>query len=305
MFRYHLIALLIGTILNYFVGRIYSLWNPFDSIKACIKFLDRALLGDELILLEPSKQKNLGLWLIILVLAPVIMVVMFFHCLCFEIAPWLGVAFDSVAVYYCIEFNRCYFMGMNVAENYFSDGIDAMKRAFCILSGREAKNDDVSGVTDEAVTFIANETSDSVIAPMIIMAFFGPVGGFMYRTIELMDAVVGHHNNRYEYFGYFPAKLDYYINKVVGYLSGKLVVFAARHTFGGFNGKNARYIDMRDGKKAIGAFAGALNLQLKEGTVGDEDKEPEPGDIKKAAHLLKNSFFTALLIILILIILLK
>ena len=57
MFKYHILALLLGTILDFVFGKIYSIWNPFDSIRGFVKYLDRALLGDEIILLEFIPRK--------------------------------------------------------------------------------------------------------------------------------------------------------------------------------------------------------------------------------------------------------
>ena len=70
MFKLHILALLIGTILDFIIGPLYTVWNPFKTIQSWIVFLDRALLGDEIILLEDSKQRSFGLWVIFLVLLP-------------------------------------------------------------------------------------------------------------------------------------------------------------------------------------------------------------------------------------------
>ena len=109
MFRYHMIALLLATILEVFIGRIYSIWSPFDSVKKWIKHLDRALLGDELILLEPAKQKSFGMWLVVLVLTPVFVFFLFFTVLAYDISPIIGVIFEIICSYLCLDANYIYY----------------------------------------------------------------------------------------------------------------------------------------------------------------------------------------------------
>ena len=67
-------------------------------------------------------------------------------------------------------------------------------------------------------------------------------------------------------------------------------MFAARHTFGAFNGKNASFIHLRDKNKAISAFAGAIGIALLGGTIGDDDKESFAKDIRTATKLMRNDF---------------
>ena len=304
MFKLHILALLLGTILDVLVGPLYSVWNPFDSVKKWIKFLDRALLGDEIILLEPSKQEHLGIWAIALVLSPVIVFVSFFNMLCYDISPFLGVIFEALATYFCLEGNRTFYLGRNVMESYYSDGMDSMNKAYEILTREEEVSSASEKVlTEKTVTVIANEAGDSVISPLVVMFFLGPVGGFIYRSLDLLDRQIAHKNQRYQHFGFYVAKLNQIIDYLPSRFSGLLAVFAARHTFGDFNGKNARYIHLRDRFKAVSAFSGAIGIKLKDGTIGDEDKVPEPKDIRRATSLMANMFFTCQILLFILLIL--
>ena len=306
MFKYHIFALLLGTILDYVFGNIYCIWNPFDTIKDWVKFLDRALLGDEIILLEKSKQRSLGAWLIILVVFPVFVGTLFFAMLTYEIHPWFGVLFEALASYFCLNFNRLYYGGLGVAADYYGNGTAAMKHTASLLIGRQVEVDTEDAITSETITYIANEASDSVLSPLFVMFLFGPVGGFIFRTLDIIEGQIGTfetgtYNSRYDYFGQPIAKLNSVVDYLPSRFSGALVVFAARHTFGGFNGKNARFIHLRDRKKAISAFAGALDIGLHNGLIGDFDKPIEVSDINKAVNLLRNSFMLCQAIFVILL----
>ncbi|SCZ79302.1 cobalamin biosynthesis protein CobD/CbiB [Pseudobutyrivibrio xylanivorans] len=301
MFKLHIFALLLGTILDFIIGPLYTVWNPFDSIGRWIKFLDRALLGDEIILLEDSKQKSLGLWMLFLVLLPVVAVVSFFVILGYEIAPFVGVIIEAITTYFCLEANRLFYLGREVMNSYYGDGIPAMRHALELLTGGDVEEDDEESLTARAVTYIANEAGDSVVSPLFVMFLFGPVGGFIYRTVDLMDARLGHKNKRYNVFGFYTAKFNQIIDWLPGRISGVLAVFAARYTFGDFHGKNARYIHLRDRYKAISAFAGAIGIRLKDESIGDADRVAEPKDIRTATALMRNMFLTCQLILVILL----
>lgn len=299
MFKYHILALLLGTILDYVFGHIYSIYNPFDSIKKWIAFLDRALLGDEIILLEPSKQRSLGLWFVFLTLVPVFAVTTFFAMLCFEISPVVGVIFEAFATYLCIDGNRLFYGARDVMNSYYGHGLHDMKSSAVQFSGADEVGEDEATIAQTTITHLANEASDSVISPIFVMFLFGPVGGFVYRTIDLMDRQVGHLDRRYTHFGFFTAKLNTIIDYIPGRFSGLLTVFAARFSFGEFNGKNARFIHFRDKNKALSAFAGALGISLKDGQIGDADKIPEAKDIRPATKLMRNDFLICQVILVI------
>lgn len=307
MFKYHIFALLLGTILDYVFGNIYCLWNPFDTIKDWVKFLDRALLGDEIILLEKSKQRNLGCWLIIIVIFPVFAGILFFAMLTYEIHPWFGVLFEALATYYCLDYHRLYYGGLAVMNDFYGDGIDSMKYSAGVFMNSEETVDTEYGVTRDVINYIAKETDHSVLSALLVMFLFGPVGGFLYRSLILIQDKIGaynidNYNSRYDFFGEPIEQLNKVIDWVPSKISGAIVVFAARHTFGDFNGKNARYIHTRDGQGSISSFAGTLEIGLGSGLIGDSDRLIEAKDIRRAVDLLKNSFMLcqAILVILLL-----
>ena len=301
MFKYHVTALLLGTILEFFIGRLYSIWNPFDSIKNLVAYLDRALLGDEIIVLEPAKRKNLGLWILVIVLVPVIVFIGFYTIIAYEVAPVIGVIFEAIASYFCLDGHRLFYIGKEAMEDFYSDGIPAMRRSVGVLTGHDSDNDNEQTLTKEAVTYIANESSDSVISPIFVMFLFGPVGGFIYRTVDIMDSVIGYDNDRYRDFGYYTACLDRIFDYIPGRFSGWLATFLAKFT-SDCNAKNASYIHLRDRKKAISAFSGALEISLKNDSIGDDDRVANARQINTAVRLMRNMYITCQLAIFIMII---
>ena len=151
---------------------------------------------------------------------------------------------------------------------------------------------------------MAENASDGVIAPLLFLFFFGPVGGFFYKAVNTMDSMVGYKNEKYLYFGRAAAKLDDLVNYIPARLTG-LAFAAAACLIPGMSGKNAFKIWRRDRRnhkspnsaQSESACAGALGVQLAgdawyfgelyhKPTIGDALRPIEPEDIPRANRLM-------------------
>ena len=86
--------------------------------------------------------------------------------------------------------------------------LDGARRLLPSLVGRDPSQLDASEIARAAIESVAENTVDAAIAS----AFWGVVGGapavLAHRAINTMDAMVGHHNSRYENYGWASARLD-------------------------------------------------------------------------------------------------
>ncbi|WP_035757054.1 cobalamin biosynthesis protein [Granulicoccus phenolivorans] len=169
------------------------------------------------------------------------------------------------------------------------------------LVGRDPESLDAEGLARAAVESVAENTSDAVVAPLFWGALFGIPGLLTYRAINTLDAMIGHHNERYERFGWAAARLDDLVNWAPARLAALLTVPA---TF--FNGGNAAAVwpvVRRDAGKhpspnagrIEAAFAGGLGVRLggsnsyggrweDRGTLGD-GPAPTPDDLPRTTML--------------------
>ncbi len=81
-------------------------------------------------------------------------------------------------------------------------------------------------VASAAIESLAENLSDSVVAPLLFFALLGLPGAFAYRAVNTLDAMVGYHG-RYEYLGKPAARLDDVLNLVPARLTGLLIVALA------------------------------------------------------------------------------
>lgn len=142
------------------------------------------------------------------------------------------------------------------------------RRRLTHLVGRDTSQLDASEVSRATIESVAENTSDAVVAPLVAGAVGGIGGLAAYRAANTLDAMVGHHNERYENFGWASARLDDVLNVPGSRLAATLAtVFAP--TVGG-EPANAWRVWRRDAKHhpspnagpVEAAFAGAMNVTL-------------------------------------------
>lgn len=154
------------------------------------------------------------------------------------------------------------------------------------------------------VESVAENTSDSITAPLLFAGVIGPMGALIYRTINTMDAMYGYKNPRYKDFGFWAARTDDLVNLVPARLCGLFYALSAFLLGGDRRGesfrilfRDARHHESPNGGFPEAAIAGALGIRLggpskyfgkivAKPYIGDEKKELERKDIKKAVRLM-------------------
>jgi adenosylcobinamide-phosphate synthase len=81
-------------------------------------------------------------------------------------------------------------------------------------------------IVSATVESLAENLTDSVVAPLLYFALFGLPGAFVYRAINTMDAMIGY-RGELEYVGKAAARLDDLANWLPARLSGLLLVAVA------------------------------------------------------------------------------
>ena len=138
----------------------------------------------------------------------------------YAIAPVAGCILESVMTYQILATKCLKAESMKVYERLRADDLAGARNAVAMIVGRDTQNLDAAGVAKAAVETVAENTSDGVIAPMICLAIGGPVLGFLYKAVNMMDSMVGYKNERYLNFGRTAAKLDDVKNYIPARISG-------------------------------------------------------------------------------------
>jgi adenosylcobinamide-phosphate synthase len=143
-----------------------------------------------------------------------------------------------------------------------------------------------------------------VVGPLLWGALAGTPGVVGYRIVNTLDAMVGHHSERYERFGFAAARLDDLAGLLPARLTAGLGVMLAGRIGG--TPAAARLAWRRDAAAhpspnagpCEAAFAGALGVRLGGPTVypyglskrpwqGD-GRDPDAADVVRAANLSRD-----------------
>jgi adenosylcobinamide-phosphate synthase len=81
-------------------------------------------------------------------------------------------------------------------------------------------------IVSAAIESLAENLTDSVVAPLLFFALLGLPGALAYRAINTMDAMIGYHGE-YEYLGKVAARADDVANFIPARLTGLLLTALA------------------------------------------------------------------------------
>ncbi len=163
------------------------------------------------------------------------------------------------------------------------------------LCSRDAEALDRGALVSATVESLAENASDSIVAPLFYLALFGVPGALFYRTVNTLDARIGY-RGRYEYLGKASARLDDLLNLVPARLTAMLLLGAALLT--GDNFRQPWRVMRRDaGSTAspnagwpMAAMAAALQVRLEKPghhVLGDGPAHPQAEAIGRAWRLVK------------------
>ena len=296
-----LAALIVGYGLDLLLGDPSFLYHPIRVIGNLIALLEKWLR--KVFPKTPKGELAGGVFLVILVCLAGYGVPALLLFAAFKIHPVIGFLLE---VLWCwqIPATKCLKdESMKVYQKLKENDLPGARYAVSMIVGRDTENLSETGVTKAAVETIAENTSDGVIAPLLFLALGGPALGFLYKSINTMDSMLGYKNDKYLYFGRCAAKLDDVANYIPARLSGWLMVAAS--AFVKMDVKNAAKIYRRDRRnhaspnsaQTEAAMAGALDVQLagnayyfgklyEKPTIGDAIRPVEVEDIRRSNRLL-------------------
>ena len=168
--------------------------------------------------------------------------------------------------------------------------VDDARHALRSLCSRDAGPLDEPALVAATIESVAENTSDSMVAPLCYYALFGVPGAIFYRAVNTLDAMVGY-RGRYEYLGKASARLDDLLNLVPARLTAWLLLAAGAlwrkrvaHGFAILRRDGALTASPNAGRP-MAAMAGLLGVQLTKAEhyrLGDPLTALEPHAIGEA-----------------------
>jgi len=142
--------------------------------------------------------------------------------------PWLAVSVNAILLKSVFSLRRLLEAGHEVEVALEkNDLVEARRVVSWHLVSRDTRSLGAGHVASAATESLAENLSDSFLAPLLAFAIGGLPLAWAYRFINTADAMIGYHDERHEYLGKFAARLDDVLNWLPSRLSGALIVLAA------------------------------------------------------------------------------
>lgn len=174
--------------------------------------------------------------------------------------------------------------------------LEAARYSLSMIVSRDTSALDEPRVIAAAIESVAENLSDSVIAPLWWYAVAGLPGVWLYRAANTLDAMVGYRTARYEHLGKVGARLDDVLNWVPARLTSLLILCAG--VVAGGDLQRGWTILRRDGAataspnagRPMAAMAGVLGVELEKVghyRLGAGLPPPDPVALRRAIGIMR------------------
>ena len=168
--------------------------------------------------------------------------------------------------------------------------LDAARKGLGSLCSRKTDQLDGDALVAATIESVAENTSDSVVAPLLFFACGGVPAAVFYRCVNTLDAMVGY-RGRLEYAGKASARLDDLLNLLPARLTALLLLAAGALT--GHGVRSGARILLRDARRTespnagwpMATMAGLLGIHLVKidhNALGDAGRPLATADITAA-----------------------
>lgn len=128
-------------------------------------------------------------------------------------APYVGPLLGAWLLTSCFAIRGLGEAGLAVAARLEADDLPGARARLSWLCSRDASALDATAVAAGALESVAENSSDSAIAPLLWFAVGGLPAALAYRCVNTLDAMIGYHGET-EWLGKASARLDDLANLV-------------------------------------------------------------------------------------------
>ena len=217
------------------------------------------------------------------------------HFLCL-VNVWLGMAFDTIIVFYCLA-GTTLIREVRAVFVALDRSLEEGRRQVARIVGRDTSELSAQEVRTAALETLAENLSDGVVAPLFWLAIGGTPGMLAYKMVNTLDSMVGYRTERYKDFGCWAARIDDVANYFPARLTALLMVIASgRLGLLSFVTKYGRNHASPNSGYPEAALAGILGCRFggphyyfgqlfDKPYIGDQERQLSTADMEKAVRI--------------------
>ena len=126
---------------------------------------------------------------------------------------------------------RSLYQHVSAVAKQLATSLPSGRRVVSHIVGRDTRDLDATGVSQAAIESLAENSVDGLIAPLFWCMVAGLPGLMVYKVVNTLDSMWGHHNDTYEWFGKPVARLDDVMNWLPARLMALLTALVSGHRF--------------------------------------------------------------------------
>jgi adenosylcobinamide-phosphate synthase len=241
-----------------------------------------------------GRQLIFGTIMVTVTLGSITTLVFFLVAYLKTVNPWLYVIASGLLLKFTFSLRGLKDAAQEVRNLLKEDKLPEARQSLRSLVSRDTNRLGESQVVAATVSSVAENSTDSFLAPLFYFLLFGLPGAVAYRVINTFDAMIGY-RGQWEYLGKFAARLDDIASFIPARLSALIMVLAA--WLCRMHPGSAWQIMARDHAKTespnagwtMSALAGALEVQLTKAghyRLGDNHRALTPDIIDGALKVL-------------------
>lgn len=138
--------------------------------------------------------------------------------------PWLDIALTAVLLKPLFAL-RLLLGEVSAVENSLAQGVECGRTRLSHIVSRDTSTLDSSEIRESSLESLAENLSDSVVAPLFWFVLFGLPGAAVYRFANTADAMWGY-RGRWEWAGKFAARTDDFLNLVPARMTAAGLILA-------------------------------------------------------------------------------
>lgn len=204
---------------------------------------------------------------------------------CAKLPPWLDIVLTAVLLKPLFAL-RLLLREVGAVENSLLQSIECGRSRLSHIVSRDTASLDSGEIRESSLESLAENLSDSVIAPLFWFALFGLPGAAVYRFANTADAMWGY-RGRWEWAGKFAARADDLLNLIPARMTAIALLLAGPDRISlllRLPGEAARTASPNSGWP-MGALALSLNVRLRKPQVyalNANGSAPSPADTATA-----------------------
>jgi adenosylcobinamide-phosphate synthase len=252
------LVLVAALLLDRWLGEPPNRWHPVVWMGNSIRWMARLAPP----LSQPRTQLAFGLGMALLLPAGWAAI-----ALAIDQVPVLRWIAGVLLLKTCFAIGALGRAGLAVAERLDADDLAGAREGLRSLCSRDPTTLQPAELAAGATESLAENASDSIVAPLFWYLLLGLPGVVAYRVVNTMDAMIGYHG-RYEWLGKAAARLDDLLNLVPARLTALLILVGGWSTGDDVRGgwrvlrRDARRTESPNAGWPMAAMAGVLGVCL-------------------------------------------